>query len=157
MNLFKITSSVTGDHCIGPSIHGASLTASQLTKELPLSDWCVYRVKDYEAHEDRKTTFGTSMQFQLQYLFQQVLHFPLPALPGAAQFLLLALCQLRESWGLVLLVLLFQLLTQFLALLPTKQKTEICQRLAKACYQLSMTCNIKNIIRSIDFFLEKWE
>lgn len=99
------------------------------------------------------------MQFQVQYLFQQVLHFPLPGLPGAAQLLLLALCQLTESWGLVLLVLLFQLLTQFLALLPAKQETQIsdpCQRLAKARYLLSMIYmtrnNRKTIIRPVDFF-----
>lgn len=61
---------------------------------------------------------------ELQYLFQQVLHFPLPALPGAAQFLLLALCQLRECRGLVLLVLLFQLLPQLLALLSTRRENK---------------------------------
>lgn len=55
-----------------------------------------------------------------QYLFQQVLHFPLPALAGAAQFLFLALCQLRQGRGLVLFVLLFQLLAQLLALLSTR-------------------------------------
>lgn len=61
---------------------------------------------------------------ELQYLFQQVLHFPLPALPGAAQFLLLALCQLRECRGLVLLVLLFQLLPQLLAFLSTRRENK---------------------------------